>query len=321
MTTKSERKTRTTVDTICFKREEAEEWESPKFQRPLRVNQKVLAIVDDIKASGGVVPGVLTLGQVGEKMYLLDGQHRRHAFLLTELKEGYADVRIHTFDSAADMGEEFVKLNTQLVRLRPDDVLRGMEGTSPALRHIRTKCSFVGYDMIRRGDTSPVVSMSTLLRVWLGSAMETPATPSTSAFEIARTVSMDMATECVRFVGLCYDAWGRGEDARRMWGSLNLILCAWLYWRCVVAPPHMMTAAKRWTKLTQEEFKIALMALSADPTYSEWLVGRPLNERNRAPAYARMKNIIALRIAKHRNLTAKVLLPSAPWDHVNSSRK
>jgi hypothetical protein len=37
-------------------------WKLPAFQRPLRVNAKVLALVEEIRTEGGVIPGILTLG-------------------------------------------------------------------------------------------------------------------------------------------------------------------------------------------------------------------------------------------------------------------
>jgi hypothetical protein len=55
----------------------------------------------------------------------------------------------------ADMGEEFVNLNSQLVTMRPDDIRRGLEGTIEALPTIRRECPFVGYDMIVGSASSP----------------------------------------------------------------------------------------------------------------------------------------------------------------------
>jgi hypothetical protein len=309
-----EKKTRTHVDTIVFTRAEAEAWKSPPFQRPLRMNTKALAIVDEIKKSEGVIPGVITLGKLKNLTFLLDGQHRRQAFLLSGLDAGYADVRIHEFDEMGEMGEEFVRLNTQLVRLRPDDILRGMEGSSDAIAHIRGKCPFVGYDMIRRGDRSPILGMSLLLRLWMSSANETPTGGGASTMELVSLLTLEEAQECAKFVTILYEAWGRSEDSRRLWTGLNLVLCAWLFRRCVLAPPHLVSSAKRWTKMTRDEFRICMMALAADPTYSDWLTGRALTERNRSPAYHRMKNIVAIRLRDHRKQPGKPLLPQPAWD-------
>ena len=50
----------------------------------------------------------------------------------------------------AEMGDAFVALNSRLVNMRPDDILRGLEGSIPALQEIRASCPFVGYDQIRQ---------------------------------------------------------------------------------------------------------------------------------------------------------------------------
>src|SRR5687767_8223986 len=155
---------RSTMDTVLLTQEWVKSMAHVPFQRPLRVNEKVSALAEELKCSGGVIPGVLTIGVIGKERYLVDGQHRVEAFKLSGLRDGYADVRICHFDSMAEMGEEFVNLNSQLVRMRPDDILRGMEGSNIGLTMIRKACEFVGYDMIRRGASAPILSMSTMLR-------------------------------------------------------------------------------------------------------------------------------------------------------------
>ena len=46
------------------------------------------------------------------------------------------------------MGQEWVKLNTAIVRMTPDDVLRGLSGYVPSLQFISKHCDFVGYGSI-----------------------------------------------------------------------------------------------------------------------------------------------------------------------------
>lgn len=161
-----EKATKTTVETIGFSRDEANDWKVPPFQRPLRVNDKVRLLAEQIGNDGGVIPGVLTFGVIGRDRFIVDGQHRREAFVLSGKAEGYADARTCYFDTMAEMGEEFVRLNSQLVRMRPDDILRGLESSLPSLQAVRAACPFVGYDMIRRGDRCPILSMSAVLRAW-----------------------------------------------------------------------------------------------------------------------------------------------------------
>lgn len=293
LTTKAERITHTTLDTVLVTPESVKEWSNPPFQRPLKVNDKVRALATQIRADGGVIPGVITLGVLDDKTYKLDGQHRLEAFLLSECHEGFADVRRHLFSSMAGMGEEFVNLNSHLVNMKPDDILRGLEGTLGTLAHIRKRCPFVGYDMVRRGDRSPIVGMSAVLRAWTGGTAEVPTSTGPSTAQRATAMTEEESTLCAEFLTLCHKAWGRDAEFHRLWGGLNLTLCAWLYRRLVI-----MQYSPKSPRLNKEQFTRCLMALSADSGYLEWLVSRVLNERNRSPGYLRIKNLFSARLAE-----------------------
>lgn len=307
--TAPKKQTRTSVDTIIITPDVVKSWKNPPFQRPLRVNAKVMALSEQIKSDSGVLPGVITLGVLDRHEYLLDGQHRREAFLLSEVPEGATDVRKHFFDSMADMGEEFVNLNSQLVRLRPDDVLRGLEGSIEGLAALRSACPFVGYDQIRRGTHSPLLSMATVLRTWNGSAPEVPSSSGgASALELARRTTADEATSMASFLKLAHDAWGRDVEYVRLWGALNLTLCMWLYRRLVITQYSPKTP-----RLTKDAFGKCLMSLSADTAYLEWLAGRSFNEANRSPGYNRVKIIFARRISEVTQ--QKAMLPAPAWAH------
>lgn len=65
-----------------------------------------------------------------------------------------------------EMGEEFVILNSAISRIGPDDILRGLKEGNPALQKILSQLPFVGFDMIRRGAASPVVSMIAVAGRW-----------------------------------------------------------------------------------------------------------------------------------------------------------
>lgn len=301
----AEKMTRTTLDTIRITPEIVDAWQNPPFQRPVRINDKVKAISEQIKHDG-VLPGIITLGILSNTTYLLDGQHRIVAFRMSSLEEAYVDVRIHYFEAMGQMGKEFVTLNSPLVRLRPDDILRGLEDSQEQLRRVREKCKFIGYDMIRRNERAPILSMSLALRVWRGSQTEVPAPCTMSAQELGMTFTAEDADQMIAFLSLCFDAWGRDPEYQRLWGSLNLIICAWLYRRTVITQWSPKTP-----KLTRDLFCKALMTLSADTKYLDWLQGRNVGERDRSPAYDRIKAMFADRLALE--MGQKPKLPAPPW--------
>lgn len=314
--TASEKKTRTVVDTIRFTQDTLKSWRLPEFQRPIKINEKVRALAEQLKADGGVMPGIITLGVINGTTYLVDGQHRREAFLISGLDEGYTDIRTHYFESMADAGDEFVRLNSQLVRMRPDDILRGLESSVEALRHIRQQCPFVGYDMIRRGPTSPIVSMSMILRAWRGSSTDVPSPHgiATSAQNLAQTLTDEEARGLIDFLKLAVDGFGRDPEYARLWGSLNIILCMWLYRRMVLSQYSPKTP-----RLTKEVFKKCLMSLSANEDYLDWLVGRHLGERDRSPAYNKVRVAFAHRIEIETG--KKPHMPAPAWASHSGGRR
>jgi hypothetical protein len=306
----AEKVTRTTVDTIEVSRKLAASWKSPPFQREIRINQKVQALVEEVRRDG-VIPGVLTLGVYDGDTYVVDGQHRLHAFMAADIDIVYADVRWHHFTSMGDMATEFVNINTSLVRLRPDDILKGLEQSNVHLQRIRRLCPYVGYDAIRRGaNNSPVVSMSTLLRVWLGSRGDVPAV-SHAATTLPAMLDVAETQKLIDYLQLCFEAWHRDVEYAKLWGSLNMILCAWLYRRIVLGEGY--SSQMRSVRLKPEQFKRGLMSLSANGDYLDYLVGRNVGDRDRGPAYARIKTIFAARFTEE--MGGRVHLPQPAWAH------
>ncbi len=304
--TDEEKVTQSIVDTIIITPELVRSWQLPAAQRPLKVNEKIKALAVELKQNGGVLPGFMTLGRIGGITYLLDGQHRREAFLMSELAEGYTDIRVRRFTDEAEMGREFVLLNSSLVRLTPDDILRGLEASSAPLQRIRKRCVFVGYDHLRRGERSPILSMSATLRCWLGSEPEVPSSGGQSASTIAEHMSIDEADVMSEFLTLCYSAFGRDESYRILWRNLNLTICAWLYRRTVITQYSANTV-----RLTKELFTKCLMHASATSTYVDWLQGRQLSNRDRSPCYDRLKKVFSERITTETG--KKPRLPQPGW--------
>lgn len=304
-----ERRTRTTVDTIMVTPERIAKWKLPSGQRPLRENAKLRMISEQIKQDGGVIPGVLTIGILSGAYWIIDGQHRLHAFSISGVTEGYADIRFVHAESMVDITDEFVRLNSDIVRMRPDDFLRGLEGSIFALQAIRKACPFVGYDQIRRGTSGPILSMSCVLRWWRGSGMETPSgsVSGMSAVDLAQSTTDEEVSGIIDFLHLANEAFGRDVQYAQLWTGLNMVLCMWMFRKLVLTQYSPKTP-----RIDRATFKKCLMSVSADSVYQDWLHGRHMGERDRSPAYARLKSIFGKRLQQE--LTgSKVQLPAPDW--------
>lgn len=302
---------RSAMETLLFTRADIDGWKLPGFQRPLKVTAKVLQIAEDMKSDGGIVPGVLTLGRLGadKSFYIVDGQHRVEAFKISDLPECIADVRMVNFGSMAEMAEEFVQLNSRLVNMRPDDILRSLEESMPTLRRIRSTCDFVSYGQIRRGSGhSALISMSALLRCWHMSRTEVPGQNAPPATALASALDMNEVDKLVVFMNTARAAWGTDPENYRLWGNLNLTISMWLWRRLVIDRDRGL---KRAEVLSADMFRKCMMSASADSGYLDWLVGRNMVERERSPCYLRLKSIFTKRIQQ--DTAKKVLLPKPSW--------
>jgi hypothetical protein len=304
---------RSAMETLLLTQDEVEHWLTPPFQRPLRVNDKVRAMAENLMQEGGFISGVLTLGLLSgaRHYYIVDGQHRIEAFKISGLKEGIADVRIVNFETMADMAEEFVNLNSQLVTMRPDDILRGLEESVPALQSIKSKCDFVGYGQIRRESSSAaVLSMSVALRTWACSKQEAPSSAGgISAAQLARDMDRDGTASLIDFLLTARAAWGSDPEYYRLWANLNLAISMWLWRRLVVDKSR---GVRRYVVLDRDQFKRCLVALSADEDYVDWLRGRSLGDRDRSPCFVRMKAIFVKRLQEEKP-GGRILLPQPEW--------
>lgn len=313
--TEAERTTQTVLDTIEVTPDLVRSWKLPPFQRPLRVNDKLMSLSQQVKRDGGVVPGIITLGVLNKERWLIDGQHRREAFLISECIVGFADIRVCHFATMAEMGEEFVNLNSRIVQMRPDDILRGLEDSYPALSKIRKRCPYVGYDQIRRNEKGPVLSMSALLRCWYGSGGEVPKSGGLSSTSLATMLTSDDADTICEFLDIAIRAWGRDLAYSRLWGNLNLTICMWLYRRLVLSG---VLSTSRSQQLSRDQFTKCMMSLSASD-YVDWLLGRNSTSRDNSPAYGRIKAIFAKRMEVE--LGKKILMPAPAWASNGSGPK
>jgi hypothetical protein len=307
-TTEAEKTTKTTSDTIEFTPDIARSWQLPPFQRPLQVTARVLEIAKEIAANDGVLPGVITLGVLDGVRYLVDGQHRREAFFHSECLTGYCDIRTLYFKTMAEMAAEFYRLNSRIVNMRPDDYLRALESESAALAKLRKRCPFIGYDMVRRNERSPVLSMSSVLRCWNSSSKEVPQSGGAATTEIARALNSDDADHLITFITRAMTAWGRDREYVRLWGNLNLTLCMWLYRRLV-----LVQYSAKSPRMSDDLFQKCMSALSADDSYLTYLQGRQLTNVHRSPTYAKIKAVFARRIEEETG--KKTSLPQPAWAH------
>lgn len=303
--TEAERATRTSTDTLEITQALVKSWKRPPFQRLIRVTDKVMEVKQEVEETH-VLPGVLTLGVLDGLTYVIDGQHRIEAYLMSGVPAAYVDVRVAHYKSMGEMAAEYYKLNSRLSSMKPDDYLRALESSEPALGKIRRGCKFVGYDNLRRNPNSPILSMSTVVRVWWASAKDAPTAGGISAVDAVRDMSDDEANGLIDFLTIAYEAWGADKEYARLWSGLNLGLCMWLFRRVVLTQ-----SGPRVTKVTRDMFKACLTNLSADSGHLEWLQGRNFNDMNRSPAYKRIKGIFVKRLQQ--NGGPKPVLPEPDW--------
>jgi len=304
-------KNRSVTKSTVLTRELIDEWLAPGFQRPITDNAKLERYSKGLLKSP-VIASVIHLGHWEGKLYTIDGRHRLEGFRRSGLAQVRADVNIKDYDSGEDgmreMAYDYVILSTTIAKQRPDDGLRALEKTNGYLKSIRMDCPFVGYDPIRRNAASPLLSTAVALSAWHGSVNEVPRTPKAGAIENANSLTLVDCTHLTQFLKLVYTAWGHEFNNRRLWSTLNITLCMWLYRRMVMG---MTNSLARSTKLTPEQFLLGLRGLAGSANYVEWLTNRSLHERERSPAYGRLRAIFVGVL--NEALQRRILMPSPMW--------
>lgn len=304
--TDDEKRARSKTDTILITLELLEGLLRPPFQRMLQEPPAVKAEAAKMLANGGIISGTITIGYLAGLYYVCDGQHRLRAFVLSGLTTGLATVTVCYVDSMLEMEKKFRELNKPLVTMKADDTLRAMELHAPALRQIRSLCPFVGYGNLRRNASNAILAMSAVIRAWTSSEMEKPGKPIGGVGTMAELLSSADVEQISNFLAEAHAAWGRDREYIRLWNMLNMTLCMWFYRRLVLTPYSV-----RVPHLTPQQFRHCLMELSADANYIDWLSARSLSDRDRTPAYNRIKVIFARRLGEE--LGHKVNLPQPEW--------
>jgi hypothetical protein len=157
--------------------------------------------------------------------------------------------------------------------------------------------------------------MSIAIRAWFISEPEAPTSGVGGIHSVIERLNDDEAERMADFYKLVFESWGRDYEYRRLWMSLNLTMCAWYYRRTVLAQYSPATI-----RLNKSQFGKCLMSLSAKEQYVDWLMGRQLAERDRAPCFNRIKEIFTARLreefpGKH------IRLPGPAWAHGGSHKR
>lgn len=84
----------------------------------------------------------------------------------------------------------------------------------------------------------------------------------------------------------------------------------WLYRRLVLDKERRGT--KRYMVLKPGQFQKCLLSLAASESYVDWLMGRRLSDRDRTPAYIRLKTIFTARL-KAENFEDPIRYPQPAW--------
>lgn len=299
--------TRTSTDTISFSLEEMKRWNKPEFQREIKKTRRYYDAVETIKASGGVIPGVMTLGILeGTKdIYKIDGNHRTEAAKESGCETFFADVR-YVYGSMEDFADEYSRLNEQISATKPDDRLRAAAVSNPRVNRLLALCKVVGF--AKRNQPKLKISMSSILRAWNNASRSTPAArgKAASAIDIIRDISDEDFGHLCALLNHCEAAWGRDFEYASLWGQMNLTTVMWLYVQLVTTDP----ASPKIKRLSKEIFEKCLMSLSAEERYVTWLKGRN-GGTHRGPCYMRVKEKFAKRI--YEETGSKPNLPQPEW--------
>jgi hypothetical protein len=300
----------TEMDAKIVSLEEMNSWVLPSFQRAEKLTAKVKEAAAELKTNGGIVSGTILLGKLrgdDATIYLVDGQQRRLACNLSGEKQFYIEYSLKTYVSFIAMAGEFTRANGRLVAFKPDDHLRAFEVTHPHLKKLREDCNFLGYGHAGRNareGRGSILSMSCALKCWFGSAQESPAVYG-QATELVEQLDEIQCQHMTVFLNLAFGAWERDKCHIRMWANLNLLMCMYLYRKLVIEP--------RGSTLPKGMFRNCLMSVAADSTYSDWLLGRQVYERDRDPCFKRLKRIFLARLAQEYNGKNRFQFPKPEW--------
>lgn len=318
------------METMILTPDKVPEWKLPGVQRALKSNDKVLqmAIAMQLEAAQDPeeaycrIPGIITIGQVGNTRYLVDGQHRiRGAFMraASELlvaggvivKQGLVDLRLMFFESMAELAQEFANLGSVLLPMKADDILRALAESSEHLKRVEEECPYIGYDLTGEHKKTKLLSMSSALRAWYGSGGIVPAGGPPAREIVEKYLNDEQTDQMLGFYHACEEAGWNNNAFRRLWGALNLGVNMWL-WRRIVLGQHTQRfhGGQKPMILSREDAILCMRELT-DGGYNEWLEGRSLRYQDRMPCYTRVKELYTIGLARIGSENPR--FPMADW--------
>lgn len=295
-------------------------WQTPYWQRPIRYNVKVRAMIEEMQRTPRL-DSMLVVGVIKKRnrlhLFLVDGHHRKSAFNRAGIPYLNIDVKFVYVETMGEMSELYLRCQDQISRSTADNNLKGLAVTHSQLADIESECGCITYDGVRLGTSTASVSMSTIVQIWYDSLLDPPkknvGSPPKSITELASGLTKKDAEKITEFVLLCKDRFGFSKHSSGLWKHINLTLCLWLY--------RIMVWREGWdegedysrvTALTPDQFGTGLLGLMNDRYY------QTLNKKSLGSVVDRKDAYLSISRLFSSNLTAcgvvsRPRLPKPPW--------
>lgn len=308
--------------------EKMAEWQLPPFQRGFKPTDDVHKAAGDMQLEAAhdpeeafcTIPGIITVGVFKGDKYLLDGQHRRGAFIIAagevivhggvSVKNALVEVRQKAFATMREMAEEYKELNSKLRVTTADDVLKAIAYDDPNMIRIAEACPWIGYDLTGKENRAKyLLSMSAAIRTWIGSNGVVPSNGPKASEIVEKMMSSEMASQIVDFFSACVEAGWLAPQAKRLWSTLNLGIVMWMWRRLVLGESVQRShGGIKPMVMTREEF-VVCMAYLVEEKYLHDLVGRSLQYRDRVPCYDRIKGLFTEALVQNGRTNPRFPMP------------
>lgn len=303
------------VEKIIITHEIVEGWKKPPFQRPVAIGRNLGKLAVNLQDDEFLLTTIY-LGVLDGVTYIVDGQHRKEAFIASGLRRLVAPVTTRYYpDGTAGltrMCEDFLKINTHVKNPTANDKLRALEPTNPLIGKIREDCPFVGYSGFRRSDSSPIVSMAQAIRALVISAQEAPGSAGRSAVDHAVEMRSSEVNGLKTFLKLAYESWGRDAENKYLWSPMNLTMCLWFFRRMLRSP----SSSGSLGNTTQAQFLDIFFGLMSNRRYRALLQGNKggrLHDSNtRNPVCRELMKTIKAQLKKDGTKSPYIPKPSWP---------